>query len=242
MRTTLRSGDTDLAAYLAVPQPEVAGPGPWPGVVIVHDALGLNDDARAIADRFATAGYTALIPDLYGRGGLMRCVRTVFSQLRNGSGQAFDDIEAARAELATRADATGRVGVVGFCMGGGFALLTAARGFDVSAPYYGMSPASDDFLDGACPIVGSFGGKDRVLPGATARLEKALTERGIPHDVKEYPDAGHSFANRIPVGPFGPILRLAGIGYHHESTEDAWRRVLAFFADHLRTSPESPES
>jgi carboxymethylenebutenolidase len=240
MRTTVRSGDTDLAAYLAVPQPEVAGPGPWPGVVIVHDAMGLGDDARSIADRFATAGYTALVPDLYGRGGLVRCVRTVFSQLRAGSGQAFDDIEAARRQLASREDATGRVGVVGFCMGGGFALLTAARGFDVSAPYYGMSPATDDFLDGACPIVASFGKKDPGLRGAAARLEKALTERDIPHDVKEYPDAGHGCANRLSVGPFGPIMRLANLGYHHESAEDAWHRVFAFFAHHLKqAAPES---
>ncbi len=51
--------------------------------------------------------------------------------------------------------------------------------------------------------------------------------------MEEYPDAGHSFANRIPFGPLNPVMRIAGIGYHHESNEDAWRRVLAFFGTHL---------
>jgi len=74
------------------------------------------------------------------------------------------------------------------------------------------------------------------MPGAADKLERLLTERNIPHDVKEYPDAGHGFANRLPVGPFGPIVRVAGFGYHHESSEDAWRRVLAFFGEHLRTT------
>lgn len=224
-----------INGYLALPQAEVAGEGPWPGVVVVHDAVGMSDDVRAIAERFATAGYVALVPDLYTRGGVLRCMRAVFGQLRAGSGQAFTDIEAARQLLAGRSDCTGRIGVVGFCMGGGFALATAARGFDASAPYYGPLPTDDAALDGACPIVASYGGRDKQLREAPAKLEKLLTEREIPHDVKVYPQAGHAFANRFSLGPFGPIIRVStGMGYHHESSEDAWRRVLAFFADHLR--------
>jgi carboxymethylenebutenolidase len=225
---------TGAGGYLAAPQAEVSGPGPYPAVVIVHDAFGMGDDVRTIADRFATAGYLAVVPDLYTEGGFARCVRSVFGQLRAGRGRAFDDIEAARTLLLDRPDCSGRSGVVGFCMGGGFALAAAARGFDASAPYYGPLP-DEDVLAQACPVVASFGGRDfGELKGAAGRLEQTLSQHDIAHDVKEYPQAGHGFANRLPVGPFGPIIRLAtGMGYHHASAEDSWRRVLAFFAEHL---------
>ena len=173
----------EIGAYLSVPQPVVSGPAPWPGVVVIHDAIGLSDDIRAIADRFATAGYVALAPDLYSRGGLMRCVKSVFTQMYAGSGRAFDDIDAARQVLADRDDCSGKVGIAGFCMGGGFALIAAAQGFDASAPYYGELPKDLSALDGACPVVASFGAKDRVLRGAAGRLEVALTERDVVHDV-----------------------------------------------------------
>ncbi|HEX3787055.1 MAG TPA: dienelactone hydrolase family protein [Pseudonocardiaceae bacterium] len=234
LKIPVSGADLTINGYLALPQPAVSGPGPWPGVVIVHDAFGMSDDTRAIAERFATAGYVALAPDLYTRGGFARCVRSVFGQLKAGSGQALDDIEAARALLAERTDCTGRIGVAGFCMGGGFALLVAPRGFDASAPYYGPLLADENSLDGACPIIASFGGKDRGLAELPGKLEKLLTERNVPHDIKVYPEAGHAFANRLSLGPLGPILRVTmGMGYHHESSEDAWRRVLGFFAEHL---------
>ena len=230
MKLTISTPNGLIGGYLAVPSVEVSGEGPWPGVVVVHDALGFNDDVRQIAGRFATAGYVAIVPNLYARGGALRCIRTVFKALSAGSGPAFDDIEAARKLIAGRDDCSGNIGVVGFCMGGGFALLTAARGFQASAPYYGMLPKDLALLDGACPVVASFGKKDPSLKGAAAKLEAALTDRDVPHDVVEYPDAGHSFANRMPAAP---LARVLGFGYHHESSEDAWRRVLAFFRQHL---------
>ena len=77
-------------------------------------------------------------------------------------------------------------------MGGGFALLAAARGFDAAAPNYGPLPKDlDGALKGACPMVASYGGRDWELPGAAAKLEAALTRHGVAHDVKEYPGAGH---------------------------------------------------
>jgi carboxymethylenebutenolidase len=232
VQLTISTPNGLIGGYLAVPSVEVSGEGPWPGVVVVHDVLGFNDDVRQIAGRFATAGYVAIVPNLYARGGALRCVRGVFKALNAGSGPAFDDIEAARKLIAGRGDCTGKIGVVGFCMGGGFALLTAPRGFQASAPYYGMLPKDLAMLDGACPVVASFGKKDPSLKGAAAKLEAALTERAVPHDVVEYPEAGHSFANRVPAAA---LARVLGFGYHHESSEDAWRRVLAFFRQHLRS-------
>ena len=120
-------------------------------------------------------------------------------------------------------------------MGGGFALLTAARGFDASAPNYGVLPKDlDATLAGACPMVASYGAKDRGIRGAAPKLEAALTRAGVVHDVKEYPDAGHSFLNRHHFGPFGPLIRVAGVGYHGPSAEDGWQRILRFFNRHLR--------
>lgn len=224
------SGDP-LTAYLAEP---VVGNGPWPGVVVIHDAFGLTTVAREHAQRLSAAGYLALVPDLYSRGGLVRCVKATFAALMSGTGVVYADIDAARRWLAARDDCSGRIGVIGFCMGGGFALMTAQREFAVSAPNYGRLPADLSVLDGACPIVASYGGKDRSLKGAAAQLAAALSERGIPYDVKEYPGAGHSFLDRFDVGPFTPLLRVAGLGYHEPSAEDAWRRILRFFAEHLQ--------
>ena len=220
-----------LRAHLAVPP---VRSGPWPGVVVLHEAFGLTDDTRQQADRLAAAGYLAVAPDLFTAGAI-RCLRASFRALSAGRGSAFGDIEASRRWLADREGCTGSVGVIGFCMGGGFALLAATRGFDASAPNYGVVPDdADAVLAGACPVVASYGGRDRVLRGAAARLEQTLTRLEISHDVKEYPDAGHSFLNRHNLGPFAFFEKVAGVDYHEPSAEDAWARILRFFETHLR--------
>src|SRR4051812_10226639 len=178
-----------LDGYLAVPP---VGAGPWPGVVVVHEAFGLNDDTRQQADRLAAAGFLAVAPNLFTAGGAIRCLRTAFRSLLGAEGPTFGDLEAARSWLAARPDCTGRVGIIGFCMGGGFALLAAPRGFDVAAPNYGPLPSTDleAVLRGACPVVASYGGPDRGLPGAAAPGGRGLTQlRGQPGREGE-PHAG----------------------------------------------------
>jgi carboxymethylenebutenolidase len=230
---TLPAGDgSPLSAYLALP---AIGDGPWPGVLVVHEAFGLNDDTRVNADRIAAAGYVALALDLFSRGGAIRCLRATFRDLMAGQGRAFDDLQAARRWLLARPDSNGKAGIIGFCMGGGFALIAAGQGFDASSVNYGMLPKNlDEVLSGACPIVGSYGAKDRGLKGAAARLEAAATTAGVPADIKEYPGVGHSFLNRHNFGPFGPLEKVLGLGYDHPSAEDAWRRILGFFDRYLR--------
>ena len=222
----------ELTAHLAVPP---VGTGPWPGVVVLHEVFGLNDDTRQQADRLAAAGYLALAPDLFTAGGRIRCLRATFSTLTSGEGAAFGDIGASRALLASRADCTGKIGIIGFCLGGAFALIAATRGFDAAGPNYGPLPKNaEQVLRGACPVVASYGGRDRGLRGAARELDRVLTELGVEHDVVEYPDAGHSFLNRHNAGPLSVLERVAGFAYHQPSAEDAWKRILRFFDTHLR--------
>ena len=221
----------ELDAHLAVPP---VGSGPWPGIVVVHELFGLTDDIRQQADRLAAAGYLAVAPDLFTAGGV-RCLKATFGALSSGTGAAYGDLEASRALLAGRADCSGKVGVLGFCMGGGFALMAATSGFDAAAPNYGPLPKDpQQALRGACPVVASFGARDRGLRGAAGRLETVLTQVGVEHDVVEYPDAGHSFLNRHNAGPLSVLERVGGFSYHHPSAEDAWTRILRFFDRHLR--------
>ena len=219
-----------LQAHLAVPR----GAGPWPGVVVLHEAFGLTADTRAQADRLAAEGYLAVAPDLFTAGRL-RCLRSVFAAMLSGAGPAFGDIEATRLWLAARPECTGRTGVIGFCLGGGFALGAAAHGFDAAAPNYGRLPrTAPEGLRGACPVVASYGGEDPSLRGAAAELEGVLTGLGVEHDVREYPGAGHSFLNR-ETGVVPHVMRVTGLGgYHEPSAADAWRRILVWFDRHLR--------
>ncbi|AYJ48442.1 dienelactone hydrolase family protein [Rhodococcus sp. P1Y] len=217
-----------IDAVLEVPN------GSGPGVVIVHDAFGLTDDTRNIARRFADRGYVALAPDLYTRGGVRKCVTGVFRALFGQSGVAIDDLLAARDFLAEHESVTGKVGIVGFCMGGGFALLLSPRGFDASAPFYGITPKKiEETLDGACPIVASYGKNDPTLIGAGKKVEKVLAAKGIAHDVKTYPGASHGFANALPDGAAGKFVKITGMGWRGEQAEDAFARVFSFFGEHL---------
>jgi carboxymethylenebutenolidase len=219
-----------------VEHPNAAGP--WPGVVVIHEAFGLDDNIRALTDRVAALGYVALAPDFFDGQNWLRCIRRAMAELHGGSGRFFDAIEAARSSLAARPDCTGKVGVIGFCLGGGFALAAAPRyDFGAVSVNYGEVPGdAERALVGSCPIVGSYGGRDRTLRDDPARLETALTRLGVEHDVKVYPEAGHSFLNvkRYPMS-LRVLSEVTGLhaGPHEPSADDAWDRIGAFFGRHL---------
>ena len=238
VRIPLRGGAT-IPAALALPAP---ASGAVPAVIVLHEILGLNDDIRRIAHRFADAGYVTLAPDfLAGLGPRPFCMARFFRGLAKvGTGRPYRQLEAAREWLGQRAEVDQRrIAVAGFCIGGGFALLyatgTGKGQLQAVAPFYAaLPPEPERSLTGICPVVASYGGRDGVFGENGHRLDAVLDDVGVDHDVKTYADAGHSFMSR-----HGQVLtaieRRLPVhgGFHEASAEDAWTRTLAFFARHL---------
>ncbi|HEX6799553.1 MAG TPA: dienelactone hydrolase family protein [Ktedonobacterales bacterium] len=211
-------------AYVARPQ----GDGPFPGVVVIHEIVGLNENIRDVTRRLARAGYAALAVDLFaGRGNRTLCMwRLLASQIRNSPGsRGVSELRAALSYLAAQpeVDAT-RLGAVGFCLGGGYAIAWACGDgrLKAIAPFYGMRTTPLSALARSCPVVGSYPDHD-ISTCSSRMLERRLTRYGIAHDIKVYAGAQHSFFNdRYPAH------------YNAAASEDSWRRVLAFFDEHVR--------
>ncbi len=233
--TTLPAADgRRLPGHFARPP---ATSGTVPGLLVLHEILGLNDDIRRITGRFAEEGYAALAPNIFhGRGPKPLCITRTVANIARGEGPAVDDMLAARDWLALQPEVDGeRIGVVGFCMGGGFALLLGSIGeFKVAAPYYGIVSRNPERYRDICSVVGGYGGRDLVFAEKGRILQDHLKKLGVPHDVKVYDEAGHSYMSQQPkwmmaLAPFTP-LRAA---YDEEAAEDSWRRMLDFFRLHL---------
>lgn len=220
----------------AIARPE--GNGPFPGVLVLHEIFGLNDDMRRIAGRFADNGYVALAPNLYSHGPKAICLtRVLVDHQRGCRGKTIDDIEGARVFLGDQPEVDrDRLAVIGFCLGGGFAVAFGATGrVQAAAVNYGAVPEEQSRLDGVCPVVGSYGGLDKQFLKSADRLEQHLTALGVPHDVKVYPDTGHSFLSYDNVPRWMARLPMPlPTGYREAEAEDAWKRILAFFDEHVR--------
>ena len=203
-------------------------------VIAIHDIFGLTDDIRRIASRLADAGYPAVVPDLYDNGSMKPlCVTKTLLAHETGKGLAFEQLEAVRQWLLIEPELdVQQVGVMGFCMGGRFALLYGAQApLAVVAPFYGMVPPKAEDLQGICPVVGGWGEKDMVMGKHGKLLNQHLDKLGVEHDVKSYPDAGHSYMNNHDtfifreLGDYSPLRSK----YNEAAAEDSWERVFAFF-------------
>lgn len=202
------------------------------GVIAIHDIFGYTPDIQRIGERLAAEGYPTLVPDLYDQSGSKpMCVVKTLTAHERGKGHAFSMLEAARLWLLEQTSVQ-RVGMMGFCMGGRFAMLYAAQApISVVAPFYGGVPSKAKALAGICPVVGGWGETDMVYGQHGKRLEKHLEILGVEHDVKTYADVGHSYMNNHDtfifkeLGDYSPLRSK----YDEEASEDSWQRVLVFF-------------
>ncbi len=222
-RTELRGG-----GFLALPE----GPAPHPGVVVIHEAFGLNDHIRDVSRRFANAGYVALAVDLFTDRNRTVCMTRYMAGLLLGSVNRYGilDLKSALTHLARMPEVDAkRMGAIGFCMGGGFAVAWACTDsrLKVIAPFYATNPRPLAALKRLCPVVGSYPARD-FTANAGRKLEGVLDASGIAHDIKIYPNARHSFFNET------------GRAYDKEAADDSWNRVMTFFGLQLGASSSSP--
>jgi carboxymethylenebutenolidase len=220
---TFPSGDGTAHALLYLPQ----GGGPHPGLVVIHEWWGLNDWVKQEAAGYAAKGYVALAVDLY-RGKTADNPETAHELMRGlPQDQGVRDLTSAVNYLQTRKDVKrDRIGAVGWCMGGGFALQLAIAAPSLKAVAINYGALATDKSDLArihAAVLGNFGGKDQGIPPEAVRVfEASMKSLGKPVDVKIYPDAGHAFEN--------PNNKT---GYRADDAADALGRVDRFLSDQL---------
>ncbi len=224
--TSFQSGRRQLEGYIARPE----GDGPFPGIVVIHEIFGLNENMKDISRRFAAQGYVALTIDLFaGRPRAICMFRVMAGLLLNPlHNRSIHDLKAALTFLSEQpgVDAS-RLGAVGYCFGGSFAIAWACTDdrLQAIAPYYGMNPRPLKAVARLCPVVGSYPDKDITTP-AGQKLDVELDRYHVPHDIKIYPGAKHGF--------FNDTSKI----YDESAAQDSWGRVLAFFEEHLAAKTE----
>jgi carboxymethylenebutenolidase len=220
-------GSGSFEAYCAIPDS-----GSGPGVLLFQEIFGVNDNMRGLADKVAAEGFVALVPDVFWR------IEPRFERKdESGIGDAFaivqkfdaakgvEDIKAAHAHLRGMKECTGKVGAMGFCLGGGLAYLAATQSkVDASVPYYGS--AINDLLDQVgeleCPTMFHYGDNDAFIPEEKiAEVETAVA--GKPNVTFHRYAAGHAFSNWD-----APSM------YDKDCADVAWARTLGFLAEHLK--------
>jgi len=217
-------GGKALHGYAARPK---SAKGPLPGIIVIHEWWGLNDNIRAMTRRLAGEGYQALAVDLFGGthaenpDQAMKLVNAVMQS----PGSAQENLRHAATWLEGKG--VKKMGVIGWCFGGGWSLATALMlpdKIDATVIYYGhleTDPAKLAKLKH--PVLGAFGAEDKSIPpDAVHAFEAALKKQGTPVDVKIYEGAGHAFANP------------SGGAYRPEAAKDAWQRTTAFLAKSLK--------
>lgn len=217
---TIPGAGVELAAFLARP----SNVEPKPAVITIHEWWGLSDHIKDIVQRFAREGFVALAPDLYSRLGhkVTKDAQEAAKLMESlQSQQVLKDLNATTRYLKTSPCVDPlKIGVVGFSMGGTFALMMAAHNSDIQAavPFYGQVPPTDSLKYLVAPILYVHGGKDTwILKREAERLAQGLQQYGRPGEVKIYPDCDHAFFNDTR-----PDV------YNAAAAKDAWQRTLTF--------------
>jgi carboxymethylenebutenolidase len=226
-----------IPAYLARP----LGPGPFPGVVVIHHMPGYDPPTLAIVRDFAANGYSAICPNLHHRYAPGEPHTDAARATRESGGvpdaQCISDVAAAAAVVRTLPNANGKVGVIGYCSGGRQAYVVACNvAFDAAVDCYGGNVVvSDDKLSPAqpvapidmtpsmgCPLLGLFGAEDaNPAPEQVAQIDAALVAHGKEHEFHTYEGAGHAF------------FTVDRQNYDVDAAVDGWAKILDFFGRHL---------
>jgi carboxymethylenebutenolidase len=221
-------GGKPVRGFLAKPKGGQSAQGPLPAVIVIQEWWGLNDNIRQMAKRLAGEGYTALAVDLYGGqvasdpGQAQKLMQAVMQDRAAGE----ENLRQAYSYLETKQKAP-KIGVIGWCFGGGWSLATALMlpdKIDATVIYYGHLETDKEKLGKlGMPVLAFFGGKDKSMPVATVRqFETAMKELKKPVEVHVYDEADHAFANP------------SGGNYNEPAAKDSWQRTTAFFAKHLK--------
>jgi carboxymethylenebutenolidase len=222
-----RPDGQSVNGYLAEPSENRIAP----GVVVIQEWWGLNDQIKGVADKLAAAGYRALVPDLFrGKVALEAQEAEHLMNSLNFGDAAGQDVRGAVQYL--KASGSPKVGVTGFCMGGALTLLAAVNvpELDAAVVWYGVPPL--EYVDASkikIPLTGHFGIRDTVFPIATVdELEKKLRQSGVTFEFFRY-DAKHAFANET-----ADSKKLDFLKYDAKAAELAWQRTVEFLAKHLK--------
>lgn len=213
-----------VAGYLTTP----AGVGPWPGVIVVQEWWGLDQQTKSIADRLAALGYLAFSPDLYhGELAELGDSEKAMQLVQKYGPTAPDEMQQVFDGLKSHPLSTGKVGSVGFCFGGRMSLVLAiSRPVDAVCTFYGggMQQIFDQLKKLNCPVLGLFGDQDVSIPvGTVEQFDLLLDQIGVDHEIIIYPNSGHAFFRDSDPKVYKP-----------EAAKDAWGRVTTFFEKHLR--------
>jgi len=220
---TFPSGDGTGQGLLYLPQ----GPGPHPALIVIHEWWGMADWIKQEAAHYASEGYVTLAVDLY-RGKVATDAEMAHELMRGlPQDQGVRDLTSAMTYLSQRKDVDkSRIGAVGWCMGGGYAiqLAVAAPNLKAVAVNYGALPTDKTALASIhATVLGNFGGQDRgITPDSVHAFDAAMQALGKPVDAKIYPDAGHAFENPTNV-----------TGYRPADAADALARIDRFFENTL---------
>jgi carboxymethylenebutenolidase len=219
-----KSGNETVHGIVYAPE----GKGPFPGIIVIHEWFGLNDWVKEQASKLANQGYVTLAIDLY-RGHVATTPDEAHELMRGvPEDRAQRDLDAAFHYLQSQSNVKKhRVGAIGWCMGGGYALDVALEEPELAADVinYGhlaTDPAALKKIN--APILGLFGAQDRGIPPEDVKkFGEALDKLGKKADITIYPDAGHQFEN--------PNNAQA---YRAKDAADAWNKIISFFASTLK--------